>query len=165
MTFDPKLMYGSELNNAQLMNIFKCSPQGGMRKSNTTNTLVIISDHTQPYYEDRWKGDTFYYTGMGLEGNQRLDYSQNRALDESNENGVDVFLFEVNTPTVYTFGGKVVLAGKPFKESQPDKNGNSRTVWIFPLKLATDSPLITEEEFIKRQTERERRASELSSKN
>ena len=39
MAFDPELNYGDELNNTELREIFKCSPQGGMRKSNKTNTL------------------------------------------------------------------------------------------------------------------------------
>ena len=149
MAFDPKLHYGDELNNTQLRDIFKCSPQGGMRKSNKTNTLVLISDHTQNYYEDRWQGDIFYYTGMGLEGDQKLDYMQNKTLTESDENGVDVFLFEVNNPKIYTFIGKVKLADKPFKEHQPDKNNHSRVVWVFPLKL--ENKIIPIEEFIKKQ--------------
>ena len=84
---------------------------------------------------------------MGLEGNQKLDYMQNKTLAESDDNGVDVFLFEVNKPKIYTFIGKVKLADKPFKEHQPDKNNNSRIVWIFPLKL--ENKIITIEEFLK----------------
>jgi len=160
MAFDPKLNYGDELSNDNLRNIFKCSPQGGMRKSNKTNTLLLISDNTQNYYNDRWDGDIFYYTGMGLEGDQSITFMQNKTLAESNINGVDVFLFEVNSPRVYTFIGKVKLVGKPFKENQPDKNNNLRSVWVFPLKLVNQ--IITLDQFIKKQQLEEKKIKKLS---
>lgn len=37
--FNPNLEIGQVINNATLMATFQCSQQGGMRKSNTTNTL------------------------------------------------------------------------------------------------------------------------------
>lgn len=33
------------IDNKQLVSIFQCSSQGGMRKSHKTNSLVIISNH------------------------------------------------------------------------------------------------------------------------
>ena len=59
------------------------------------DTLVLISDYTKGLYEDKWFGDTLHYTGMGKKGDQDFNASQNKALNESNVNGVDVFLFEV----------------------------------------------------------------------
>ena len=44
--FNPGLQIGEDINNARRCEIFRCSPQGGMRKSNTTNTLVIVTDYT-----------------------------------------------------------------------------------------------------------------------
>ena len=64
--FDPGLDPGSEIDNNQLREIFKCGPQGGMRKSNTTNSLVLISNHIKSIYDDRWIDDVFHYTGMGM---------------------------------------------------------------------------------------------------
>ena len=95
MTFNPNLNPSDTINNHRLREIFKCSPQGGMRRSHKTNTLVIISDHTKSIYKDRWIDDNFHYTGMELEGDQRLNFSQNKTLAESHSNGVDLFLFEV----------------------------------------------------------------------
>ncbi len=63
-----------------------------MRKSNSTNSLLIISDHTKSLYDDRWEEDTLYYTGMGQTGDQSLKFMQNKTLDESNENGVNIYL-------------------------------------------------------------------------
>ena len=42
MVFDPGLTQGSTLSNQELCSLFGCSTQGGMRRSNDTNTLVLI---------------------------------------------------------------------------------------------------------------------------
>ena len=86
MNFDPNLSPGTVINNQELCNLFKCSPQGGMRRSKKTNTLVIISNHVQSIYDDRWIGDEFHYTGMGMEGDQSLEFAQNKTLAESSNN-------------------------------------------------------------------------------
>lgn len=96
MAFDTGLMAGDIINNARLCEIFKCSTQGGMRRSLTTNTLVLVSNHVKSIYHDRWIGETFHYTGMGTNGDQSRRYMQNRTLDDSNANGVEVHLFEVD---------------------------------------------------------------------
>lgn len=164
MTFNPNLNYGENLTNEQMYQLFKCSNAGGMRRSKETNTLVLISDHTKTFYNDRWEEDELLYTGMGLSGNQSLDYMQNKTLFNSNENRVDVHLFEVNKPTVYTYIGKVILSRKPFQEEQVDINGNRRKVWIFPLKLeGSTETYIPEKDFLKRQEETERKLRNLDS--
>ena len=94
MDFDPGLKIGEEINNDRLCEIFLCSGQGGMRKSNKTNTLVIVSKHVGRIYDDRWIGETLHYTGMGLEGDQEIHLSQNKTLSQSKTNGVDLHLFE-----------------------------------------------------------------------
>ncbi len=137
MSFDHALQPGETINNAALTEIFQCSSQGGMRRSLKTNTLVIVSNHTKKLYEDRWDSSgVLHYTGMGMDGDQQIDFAQNKTLAESNRNGVDVYLFEVFQSGLYTFIGKVELASTPYQEQQPDKNGVVRTVWIFPVRLA-----------------------------
>lgn len=95
MSINSELKIGDIITNERLIEIFKCGNMGGMRRSKKTNTLVIISDHTKGLYEDKWVGDVLHYTGMGKNGDQSLTFAQNRTLAESNENGVDVHLFEV----------------------------------------------------------------------
>ncbi len=95
------------------MQIFKCGYSGGMRRSHKTNTLVIVSDHTKSFYEDIWKGEILHYTGMGPEGDQRLDYAQNKTLAESHVNGIAVHLFEVFEKTKYFYHGRVELVDEP----------------------------------------------------
>ncbi|MFX7296788.1 HNH endonuclease, partial [Acinetobacter baumannii] len=63
---------GAILNNAELCEYFLCSPQGGMRRSHKTNTLIIVSNHVESIYEDQWIGDELHYTGMGQVGDQEL---------------------------------------------------------------------------------------------
>ncbi len=80
MSFNHGLKPSDELDNRGLMDLFKIANSGGMRRSHFANALIIVSDHTKSTYADRWKGDVFHYTGMGLEGDQRLDYAQNKTL-------------------------------------------------------------------------------------
>ncbi len=139
MSFNPGLKIGQIINNNELMSIFKCSQQGGMRKSNTTNTLVIVSDYTRGIYHDKWIGKVLHYTGMGQVGNQDINAFQNRTLKESKINGVDVHLFEVMDPGEYTYCGRVMLVDKPYVDIQPDANGMDRSVWMFPIKPVPDN--------------------------
>jgi 5-methylcytosine-specific restriction protein A len=163
MSFDPQIAAGTIVNNKELCTIFKCSPQGGMRRSRSTNTLVIISNHVESVYEDRWINDNLHYTGMGLEGDQRLDATQNKTLAESNSNGVGVHLFEVFKPQEYTYAGQMLLAGRPYKEQQPDQKGRQRFVWMFPLKLKEGKvPLISDVQLRKTIEKKEREARKLS---
>lgn len=140
--FNPHLQIGEEINNARLCEIFGCSPQGGMRKSNKTNTLVIVSDYTRGIYHDKWIAGVLHYTGMGLSGDQDINYMQNRTLNESDYNGVDVHLFEVMDPTVYTYCGRIKLVGKPYTEIQPDQDGIKRRVWMFPVQPVPDNDVV-----------------------
>jgi 5-methylcytosine-specific restriction enzyme A len=135
LSFDYGLKPGETINNEQLQEIFKCSSQGGMRRSHKTNTLVIVSDHTKAIYEDRWIDGNFHYTGMGLTGDQRLDFAQNKTLADSKTSGIEVFLFEGFESGKYNLIGQVELADNPYQENQLDRNEQLRKVWVFPLKL------------------------------
>ncbi|EPK5952171.1 HNH endonuclease [Pseudomonas aeruginosa] len=138
VSFTPPIP-GATLNNHELTSSFLCSGQGGMRRSKRTNTLVIVSNHVESLYDDRWIDDVLHYTGMGQTGPQSLDFNQNKTLRESPTNGVAVHLFEVFTKRVYTYIGEVVLAGNPYQEQQLDAEGNNRPVWVFPLRLKAGS--------------------------
>ncbi len=157
------LKIGNNYSNNEICDIFLCSPQGGMRRSQKTNTLVLVANHVKSIFDDRWDGGTMYYTGMGLVGEQSLDFMQNKTLAQSNENGVNVHFFEVFTDKVYTYQGQVVLAGSPFQEKQNDDESNSRNVWIFPLKREDGStPVIPKSDVDKAFEKKVKRASSLS---
>ncbi len=163
MRFDPQILPGEEIRNERLCDIFRCSPQGGMRRSKTTNSLILVSNHTESIYDDRWIGDIFHYTGMGQSGDQSLSSHQNRTLSESATNGVQVFLFEIFRPLYYTYIGEVELAEKPYSEEQPDRDGKRRKVWIFPLRLKDhESVVISAASLQKREELQTKRARKLS---
>lgn len=141
MNFNPNLKLGDVITNQELRTIFACGMMGGMRRSKKTNTLVIVSDHTKGLYEDKWHGDVLHYTGMGKVGDQDINASQNRTLNESTHNGVSVFLFEVFEENRYIYRGQVQLIEKPYQQKQIDATGTLRNVWIFPLKSVTDQQI------------------------
>lgn len=130
-----ELREGMILDNGELVRTFLCSPQGGMRRSKRTNSLVLISDQMK-LYNDRWQGDILHYTGMGQTGNQDFSYMQNKTLYEPNNNGIQIYLFEVFHPHEYTYYGCVKLAAIPYTEIQHDAEGKNRQVCMFPLKKA-----------------------------
>jgi restriction endonuclease len=85
---------GKKYSNSEIKEAFKCSLMAGMNRSLETNTLVLTAKHNKPIYDDQWECDIFNYTGMGKNGDQRLDYKQNKTLYESSKTGVRLFLFE-----------------------------------------------------------------------
>ena len=132
---------GTVLGNTQLSLLFRCSTLGGMRRSHRTNTLVLIKNR-EGVYDDIWKGDICYYTGMGLSGDQDFYYRQNRTLYCSGASGIAVHLFEGSPAKsfgssgfIYTYIGPVVLAGQPYYDKQKDIHDDDRRVCIFPLRL------------------------------
>lgn len=164
MSFDPGLSPGQIIDNQELTDIFKCSTQGGMRRSKATNTLVLVSNHTKSLYEDVWKGGLFHYTGMGTLGDQSLNFMQNKTLVKSVTNGVGLFVFEVFTTKSYTYIGQADLAAEPYQELQADDQGQIRKVWMFPLKIRGGRPPapVPEEALAKQQARRERTVKKLN---
>ena len=144
-----KIKVGCVYTNDQLMNMFSVANVGGMRKSNVNNCLLLISDYTKGLYENKWIGNELHYTGMGQIGNQSLDFKQNRTLNESNENGIELYLFEVFISNQYIYKGKVKLTGKPYQETQMDSNKKLRKVWMFPLSIIEGDSSITSEQYEK----------------
>lgn len=131
-----KFKIGETVTNADIVAEFHCGNMGGMRRSRATNSLVIISDNTKGLYEDKWFGDVLHYTGMGKNGDQDLNFMQNKTLAQSNTNGVEVHLFEALEPKKYIYRGIVSLADKPYQEIQKGEDGAPRKVWVFPLKIS-----------------------------
>lgn len=154
---------GAIISNEILTNTFRCSTQGGMRRSHATNTLVIVSNHVKSVYDDRWTGDIFHYTGMGQYGDQDLNSSQNKTLNESPNNKVKVHLFEVFKPQQYTYIGEVVLIGDAYQEQQYDAHKKLRKVWVFPLQLSVGkAPIIPASALLSVFKEKEKKVRQFS---
>ena len=77
--FNPHLEIGQCINNEDIRRIFKCGNMGGMRRSHTTGTLVIVSDYTKGLYHDKWIGGVLHYTGMALSYSYRRKRSSMRS--------------------------------------------------------------------------------------
>ena len=137
--FNPGLSIGQILKNTDLVEKFKCGNMGGMRRSKTTNTLVLVSDYTKGLYHDKWIGGVLHYTGMGKNGDQDINWAQNATLAKSGDNGVDIHLFEVIDAGEYIYCGRIELVDKPYTETQPGEDGNSRKVWMFPIRPVPDN--------------------------
>lgn len=156
------LNIGQKLTNNELYAVFSCGNSGGMRRAKKTNSLIIISSYVESIYEDRWDGDVLLYTGMGLNGDQSLDFNQNKTLNESPVNGVQVFLFEQFKVNEYTYLGSVELIKEPYTEQQPGQNGQLRTVYIFPLKLKAGERYIDQDAVKTWQENKQKQAKKLT---
>ncbi len=137
-----------------------------MRRSHATDSLVLIADHTQSLYENRWIDNRFHFSGIGKKGDQDLAFSQNKTLAESVNSPLSIFLFEVFETGRYVYTGRVELAGEPYMASHPDVEGSCRSVWVFPLQLMEGEwSLQVAEELIRKNRKRsERMARNLSDK-
>ncbi|MDN4523191.1 HNH endonuclease [Fictibacillus fluitans] len=164
MVFSHKLETSDVITHRELIDRFSVSASGGMRRSTKNDLLVLISDHTNPLYDDRWVGDVFHYTGMGQKGDQSIDFAQNKTLNFSNETGVTVYLFEVFMPNHYIFQGEVFLYNEPFQEPQPDVEGVRRLAWIFPLKLkpGQKEPVVRESDLLYKASVQDKAVYKLS---
>lgn len=145
------LVIGNHYSNEGICSVFKVGNMGGMRRSHTTNALVLFSDHTK-MYDDRFEinpsgEEVIHYTGMGTKGDQNKEFAQNKTLFESNENGIKVYLFEKFSDQIgFVYRGQVKLIDEPYTELQLDEDKALRTVYMFPLKLINPSIVISEEE-------------------
>ena len=138
------LVVNQVYTNDVITEAFKCSPQGCMRRSLITNTLVLFVLHNNPLYDDKWIDGILHYTGMGQHGNQDIKFRQNKTLAYSNVNGVEVHLFESYKDKIYKYDGKVELAGEIYFDEEPDVDGILREVIKFPWKRLSNVPLIVE---------------------
>lgn len=158
-----QLIVGKEYTNKEIAEAFKCSTQGGMRRSHTSNSLVLFSDHSgHSVYEDIWIEDILHYTGMGLEGDQTLEKTQNKILANSDRNRVKIFLFETHQPTLHTYLGQVVLTEDPYTVQEKDSKGNLRLVYKFPLKILDSNFSINKETIEKSEREKEKKIKSLT---
>lgn len=132
--FNPGLSIRQILKNSDIVDTFKCGNMGGMRRSKTTNILVLITDYTKGIYHDKWIGGILHYTGMGKNGDQDINWAQNATLANYGRNGVDIHLFWVMDAGEYIYCGRIELITKPYVDTQPGEDGQDRKVWMFPIR-------------------------------
>ena len=133
--FHTELRAGQIITNRELMRIFRCACEGGIRPSNKTNTIVLVLNHTKVAHDDDWHGNILWFQGAGSKGDQQLGKGRNRTLLDAFETGRPVYLFEVYKGGEYTLKGPVKLSGEPFQRDCPGIDGHMRKVWVFPLEI------------------------------
>ena len=139
-----KLVIGNKYSNNDISAVFKCSNQGGMRRSLKTNSLILIAKHNNSLYDDVWDNNgILYYTGMGMVGDQNINFSQNKTLLYSKEKNINVYLFESYKSDEYYYAGEVEVAGNVLETNELDKNSDLRRVFKFPLKRLNNSVNLT----------------------
>lgn len=105
----------------------------GMVYSKNSNTLVLISKHTNDrIYADEIKDGKILYTGMGQTGDQTITLGNKRLVNAKTDNTV-VYMFIVYKQNEYIFYGRVSLDDPYYYDIEPDQNGNNRRVLKFPL--------------------------------
>lgn len=147
MNFDLKVSPGQYISNETLMDKFRCARQGGMRRSLKTNTLVLISDYTSDLYPNAEPDNNGIWTfaGMGTDGDQSIEYLQNKTLYASNTINIDLHLFiieaENNPKKELKYIGEMLLIDEPeiFYDNKSERN-----ILLFPLIEAGKTSDITD---------------------
>jgi 5-methylcytosine-specific restriction enzyme A len=163
--FDPGLAPGQILTGDDLQRVFTCDDRGGMRWSQETRTLVVLSDQFEAIAPDRWDGAVLHFAAVDLPGERELDGASMGALTGSDgDAGAAVYLLEKLGPDQYLFDGAVQLAGPPCRETRVDYDGRPHDVWILPLKLTgrQEPPAMPAELVAELRGEQERRARHLN---
>ena len=123
-----------------------------------------------PYF-DRMEGDILVYTAQGREGDQRLA-GRNKRLIEQYSAPIPMYGFMNLGQQSYRFLGLLELV-RHYQETQADKRGALRKVWIFELRVHPEPDVVRlghasriTEEFLVRSrslasTELEREVAEL----
>lgn len=94
---------------------------------------------------------------MGKEGDQDIEFAQNKTLNESRKNGVKVYLFEAFKQGDHIFRGQVELVQNPYTDIQ-----SSRSVWIFPLRVVGNTYIISENLLTDKEANKAKEAQKLN---
>ena len=133
------LVVGENYTHREVVDIFSVQYVGGIRPNKREKYVVVISTQRMGRernpYEDSWSDGILHYTGTGSKGDQDLENPRNAVLSESNQNGYTIYLLESHNADEYTYKGMARLVGDPYTKIEPDKEGNPRRVYKFPLEI------------------------------
>lgn len=128
--FDPRLAPAETISNRQLITIFHCACEGGIRYSSKTATVVLVVNNTKTGRPNIWKNGILQFAGRIIKDGENLR-GPNLRLDSVLHARGDVFLFEVNQPGKYEFKGRAELAAEPwFAETEKGEKYP-----VFPLRI------------------------------
>lgn len=125
--------------NAELAQTFKVGTQRGIRvagRAPDTKLVVFTTGAASDYqvehpYQDYWKGDTLYYTGEGLTGDQQMSHG-NLALQNSMSADFPVYGFQKLPEGGFAYLGRFRV-NAVHEEQQRDTEGTPRRVYVFEM--------------------------------
>lgn len=153
---------GDVRTRAQLKELFGGSLQGGIIPSNTTDNILLFSDHDsgKDYgYQDGWlaeedeTGPIFEYTGQGVEGDQTLKGNNGSVLNHDDA-GRTLRLFICvgyvngkNGTKLHRYVGEFkVDENEPFVRRRAlDQNHDMRWVYVFRLRPVAEAEQLPED--------------------
>lgn len=109
--FATGLKDGQTVSNRQLMNIFHCACEGGIRYSSRTNTLVLVVNNTKEGLPNKMRGNTLKFAGRPFKKAGEFS-GANKRLRQFFTDGGDIFLFVVNKPGEYEYQGRLRPGGQ-----------------------------------------------------
>ena len=128
---DLNLKPGQVVTNRQLMDLFQCACEGGIRYSSGTDTIVLVNNLVKNLYPVEWKDGKLLFVGQ-KEKSSGMTRLNKRLIQFLNEKK-DVYLFESREAGKYEYKGKIYGSGEPRLEMMPDSGGLR---WVFPLELS-----------------------------
>lgn len=128
--FDPGLKPGQTIGNRQLMDIFHCACEGGIRYASRTGTVVIVVNRTKEGLPNIWRDEVLYFAGRPLKEDKGMT-GANKRLAEFLKAGGPVFLFVVEKQGEYIYQGAVKLAGA----IEQGHTASGAAYPVFPLRV------------------------------
>lgn len=133
--FSTSLKIGETISSRQLMDIFKCACEGGIRYASKTGVVVIVVNNTKKGLPNIWHGDELEFAGRPLKDGATFT-GANKRLNEFLTERRPVFLFEVNKLGAYQYMGPVQLVSETTIARTPE----GLAYPVFKLKLMRDLP-------------------------
>jgi len=142
---------GDTYTNDQIRFALDLENLGGIRPALDSDrsvrhvAILTVTEDSAKYraenpYHDRIEGDILIYTAQGREGNQVLS-GRNKRLLEQYSLPTPFFGFANTGRQTYRFLGMLELL-RHYQESQADKKGSLRKVWLFEFRIHTKPEVV-----------------------
>ena len=114
-------------SNAEINAQFDGQTSGRIRRGD--RALVLIAEASDQVNAE----GQFMFSGVGQSGNQSLTKAPNKTLVNAGDAVLHVFAPAPHR--AYTYLGQAKLVADPVAVVQPDRHGDDRQVWQFPLQF------------------------------
>lgn len=114
-------------SNAEINANFDGQTSGRIRRGEQALVLIAEAD------DQTNAAGQFMFSGVGQSGDQSLTKAPNKTLVNADEE--TLHLFAPASHRAYTYLGQAKLVADPVAVVQPDRHGDDRQVWQFPLQL------------------------------